>query len=540
MTENRTTLNESRRLFPQNAALITIDHVWLAAALILVALRPLLTVIQPNDFWWHLAMGREILAQGGVPVVDSFSFTRAGEPFFNQAWLAQLLMYGLYRAGGLPLVIITQSLVITLAYGLLLRLCLLRTGRLKLCVALLLLVTMPMSFDNWTVRPQSYVFPLFAGFLTVLSEHRLGHASRLWLLPLLMALWVNMHGSFVLGLALIAITMFGELLKPTRAQNQEPRTKNREGGSWFLVLGSPLVLWGGLTALATLLNPAGPAVLRYVTNLLGSNQVTTLVTEWAPPTTRDINGAIFFLAAMVCTAVLAYARRRPDLTDMLLLGAFFWLALGATRNVVWFGFVAMPLLAVQLATLLPEPRARRFAGSAVLNGALIGVLALLLVLASPWVKPALDLPPAVGRLLAEETPVEAVRALQQLPDRPRRLFHAMGAGSYLIWAAPEQQVFIDPRIELYPFEQWVDYINLGQANNADALLAKYDIDGAMLNLKEHELLAEHLRRAAGWELRYEDEHTALFVRVGGFQGRAKPSPETLPLHSPLYTAATLW
>jgi hypothetical protein len=503
MTENRTTLDQRRRLFAPGAARITIDHVWLAAALILVALRPLLTVIQPNDFWWHMAMGREILAAGSVPVVDSFSFTRAGEPFFNQAWLAQLLMVGLYNIGGLPLVILTQSLVITLAYGLLLRLCLLRTGRLKLCVALLLLVTMPMSFDNWTVRPQSYVFPLFAGFLTVLSEHRLGRASRLWLLPLLMALWVNMHGSFVLGLALVALTFLGELIAARRASlAARPRV-----GWWRRYL-----LWGGLTALATLLNPSGPDVLRYVANLLGANQVTTLVTEWAPPTTRDINGAIFFGAAMFCAAVLAYARRRPDLTDMLLLGAFFWLALGATRNIVWFGFVATPLLAVQLATLLPEPRARRFAGSAALNAALIGVLALLLVLASPWVKPALDLPPAVGSLLAEETPVAAVQALQTQPDRPQRLFHAMGTGSYLIWATPEQPVFIDPRIELYPFEQWLDYINLGQANNADALLAKYALDGALLNLKEQAPLAEHLRRDAGWELRYQDEMTALFVK----------------------------
>lgn len=509
MRENQHTPVVRRRGAGTPAARITLDHVWLAAALILVALRPLLTVIQPNDFWWHMAMGRETLALGAVPQVDRFSFTRAGEPFFNQAWLAQLLMLGLYSAGGLPLVIVAQSLVITLAYGLLLRLCLLRTGRLKLCVALLLLVAMPMSFDNWTVRPQSYVFPLFVGFLSVLAEHRLGRASRLWLLPPMMALWVNMHGSFVLGLALLGITFVGELLMLGRGTTGDtPRHRPPVvRGPWSLVI------WGALTALATLLNPRGPEVLRYVTGLLGSNQVTALVTEWAPPTTRDINGAIFFLVVMATGAVLAYARRRPDVTDMLLLGAFFWLALGATRNIVWFGFVATPLLATQLATLLPAPRPRPFAGSPALNGALIGVLALLLVLASPWVKPVLDLPPAIGRLVSEETPVAAVRTLQALPDRPRRLFHAMGHGSYLIWAAPEQQVFIDPRIELYPYHQWADYINLGQGNNIDELLAKYAFDSALLSVAEQAPLAERLRHDPRWTLRYEDAHTLLFVRA---------------------------
>ena len=46
---------------PGGRATITLDHVWLAAALILIALRPLLTVIPPNDFWWHMAVGRAVV-----------------------------------------------------------------------------------------------------------------------------------------------------------------------------------------------------------------------------------------------------------------------------------------------------------------------------------------------------------------------------------------------------------------------------------------------------------------------------------------------
>src|SRR3982750_3321322 len=108
---------------------LTLDHVWLAVALMLIALRPLLTPIPPNDFWWHMATGRTIIAQGAIPVLDSFSYTQAGQPFFNQGWLAQLLMYGIYQLGGIPLTYIVQALVIALAYGLLLRLCLLRTNQ---------------------------------------------------------------------------------------------------------------------------------------------------------------------------------------------------------------------------------------------------------------------------------------------------------------------------------------------------------------------------------------------------------------------------
>src|SRR5262249_16787497 len=153
------------------------------------------------------------VAQGRIPTTDSFSYTQFGQPFYDQGWLAELLMYGIYQLGGVPLILLVQSLVMALAYGLLLRICVIRTSRLRLCLALLLLATLPLSFSNWVVRPQSYTFPIFVGFLTILTEYRLGRSNRLWLLPPLMALWVNMHGAFVLGLALIGITFVGELLK---------------------------------------------------------------------------------------------------------------------------------------------------------------------------------------------------------------------------------------------------------------------------------------------------------------------------------------
>jgi hypothetical protein len=484
----------------------TLDHVWIAAALALFALRPLLTAIPPHDFWWHMAMGRTIVETGAIPSVDLFSFTRAGEPFYNQAWLAQLLMYGLHSLGGIPLLLIAQSLVILCAYGMLLRLCVWRTNRIRLSVALLLLATMPLSFDNWTIRPQSYAFPLFVGFLTVLTEYRLGRANRLWLLPLLMALWVNIHGSFVLGGALIAIVLIGEQLKGLRRGATAPDAPP------LPAMRRQLLLWGALTALAIMVNPQGPGVLGYVRDLLSSNQVTTLVTEWMPPTIRDINGAIFFLFLIAVALVLTYARRPPDLTDMLLAGALLWLALGATRNIVWFGFVATPLLITQAATLLRPPTARRITGSRAINATLIGLLGVLIVIGSPWVKPAL-LPPPTGALLSEQTPVAAVEQIRAAADRPQRMFHAMSYGSYLIWALPELPVFIDPRIELYPFEQWRDYITLGQGNNVGELIDEYRFDAMLLSREEQRRLVERLAADAGWEERYRDEQTIYFVRV---------------------------
>jgi hypothetical protein len=496
----------------RKAAFPTLDHVWLAAALLLVALRPLVIPIPPQDFWWHMATGRLIIQEGAIPAVDTFSYTQAGTPFYNQGWLAQVLLYGLYNLGGVHLILVVQSAVITLAYGLLLWLCIRRSGAVRLSVAVLLL-TLPLVFDNWNVRPQSYAFPLFMGFLFILTSWRTGHSQGrhglLWLLPLLMALWVNIHGSFVLGGVLVAMTFGGEAVR--RLFSRPPPDAEASAAPPLRVL----FFWSALTAAALLLNPRHIEVVAYVRDLLSTSTVTDLVTEWAPPTTRELTGRIFFLTAMVSVLILSYARRPPDPIDMLLVGAFFWLALSAERHIVWFGMLLAPLLATQAASLVAPregaPR-RSAAGLPAMNAALIGLLGLLLLLGLPWVKPHLGLPPEIGRLIAAETPVAAVEHLRDTPEpaRPERLFHTMGAGSYLIWAAPEQPVFIDTRIELYPLEQWRDYIALNAGRNVEELLADYHIDGLLLNNEQQAALLEYVEAAPAWEVRYRDEwHTYL-------------------------------
>lgn len=514
---------------------LTLDQVWIFAAVAFIALRALLTPIPPNDFWWHMATGRLIVETGQIPTTDSFSYTQAGQPFYNQSWLGQLLMYGLYGLGGAPLVIIAQAALLAGTYGLLLRLCLRRTGRLRVSVAFLLLATMPASFDNWIVRPQTYALPLFVVYLYVLDGWRRGGAGgragrpiglplRLWALPILAVIWVNLHGSFVLGGALIGLTFVGEGLRRFVADRREAAAwARRPVGRAEDVLDRPASparppLWqlfvaGALTGLAWLINPGGFQVIGYVRNLLSSSAVTRLVTEWAPQTVRDPNGVIFFLFVIVAIVLLAYAPRRPDPVDMLLVGAFFWLALGAVRNNIWFIAVATPLLVDQLASWIPRDDRPAFQGAPAINAALAGVIGLLLLLALPWVKPALGLPPEVGDLIAPDTPVAAVAFLKDDPRPPARLFHEMSYGSYLIWADPAQKVWADPRIELYPLAQWLDYQRLSGGANVADLLAKYQIDGLLLSNEHQEALVAYAEaHPAEWERRYGDDEATYFVR----------------------------
>jgi hypothetical protein len=185
--------------------------------------------------------------------------------------------------------------------------------------------------------------------------------------------------------------------------------------------------------------------------------------------------------------------------------------------------VAMPFLVKGLSKLLPPS----FSMTPALRNWLNSVLAVLLwvpvMLAQPWFVERLPLPEIywksvlreceAGTLLSVDTPVKAVAYLEQHPGG--RLFNEMGYGSYLIWALPEQGVFIDPRVELYPYEQWMDYIHISDGMNYDELLKKYGADRIMLDLEKQKALSELLKDDPLWEMEYHDTYTQIWRRPSG-------------------------
>jgi hypothetical protein len=498
---------------------LSLDATYVLIALAPIILRVLIMPVAPNDFWWHMATGRIIAATGSVPLVDHFSYTREGAPFYNQSWLAQLFFYGLHQLGGVPVVIIGQTLAVALAYGLLLWLCIRRTQSPRLCVGLLLAGMMPMSFDNWQVRPQTFALPLFVAYLVVLTGYRFRWWRMLWLLPVLMAVWVNLHGSFEQGLALIALTLIGEGIRRWRG--------DKEALTWPEWRG--LALWGALAGAATLLNPRGASVYFYVHDVL-RHPSTRFSSEWAHPSFGQFTDVYFFLFLIVLCAVLWRARRCLLLTDWLLVLPFLAVALISSRSIMWFAIVALPLMAVALKPqLAPGAETKNdspaTASSAsgemseraatVMNSIVVAVVWLAVFAFSPWTKPSLGLPPQLGNVLDSVTPLNATAALRKLPPdvRPQRLFHSEAHGSYLTWAAPEQKVFIDTRFELYPPQQWRDFNELKRGRNVAALLQKYRFDGLLLGKQEHKELLHEVRQSGNWRIVHENPGAVLLVRA---------------------------
>lgn len=338
-----------RRYFPSTA------HLWPLVVWAGLGFYVSLVPLPPNDFWWHLKIGELIYTRRAIPSTQMFAWSLPPDvPFVYGAWLGELLLYLLYRLGGLNLVTFARNALILAAFGLVGWAARIRSRSWRLAAPALALAG-GMSLNNLVVRPRIWSFPLFALYLLLLTRYVHSGGARprdrwaLLALPPLMALWVNAHGAFILGLVLVGIFVVGEGL---RALLRLPEPLPWRAVGW-------LALIGALTAAAILVNPRGVGIVAYVADLLTDRPSQALVVEWQSPTPSGIPNVVFYVSILVLMLTLAYARRRPAPTDALLIVGFLWLAWSGMRYVVWYGMAVMPVLAEMWASLSPRGDAPR-------------------------------------------------------------------------------------------------------------------------------------------------------------------------------------
>lgn len=486
----------------------SLAHLYALMPLALVAALIALAPTDPHDFWWHLRIGR-IVAESGVPRTNMFAWTvPRDQPFVYAAWLGDWLFYQIYLLAGLQGPVLARNFLGTLAFALVLLDARRRSGSWRLA-GLAVFLAGAMTINNLTTRPQNWTWAPFMAYVTILGAYTARQVGwrALLALPPLMIFWVNAHGSFVLGLALLALSCVGEGARILLRQPDAPALRRL----------AAMAAMAGATLATTVVNPIGVDIFGYVLKLLTDPPSQGLVNEWQPPTVRSLAGQAFFLATLLLIAALALGRRRLHLTDTLLLCAFLWLAWSGMRYVVWFGMLAMPMLAQCMARPAARPTPQRgdpFAGVLALT-LVVGVAAL-----QPPFKPLLALPapyralfadvPGAPLLYSADTPVGAAAYLRDHPGG--RLFNDMAYGSYLIWTLPEPEVFVDTRVELYPLALWEDYLTIGEARNYATLMERYGIERTLLSRSRQAPLVAALARDPNWIVEYEDRFSIVYRR----------------------------
>ena len=469
-----------------------------------------------SDLWWHLASGREIWERGGIPDVDPFSFTFAGQTWMNHEWLWDLVMWAAYRLDPQAVAWLNLGIVVglfTLVYAVAWRAC---GSALAGGAALWLIAASAYWFID--IRPQLVTLVLVS--VVLFTRDRL-FALYLW--PVLMVVWVNLHAGFVFGLGAIGLHALVETLR-------------RSWGAGRFEL--PGRLWLGVLAcvLAWLANPWGWEIIEYPLAYLEGDTPYRELVEWYPtPFALDPSyfATRFWLAGSLALVGAWWSAKR-DPYPVALAAVAFAMAITSRRFIPLFLVCAAPLLAHAFAALQRALTARRSelrtAGAAT-GTALVGavVAALLLVDAHP----RRDL---LTRWTAQQGyPFAAVRYLNAVGAT--NVLNEYAWGGFLMLHAPDTRVFIDGRANtLYSDPFFLRHRDLAVGREVEAL-SDYEIHAALLR---HGPLARALRyRTQPWRVLYEDARSILLVPPGASTFRP-PDPERLLADHPQWLLAKAW
>lgn len=467
------------------------DRFILAVALLLVALITARTPADP-DMWWHLSVGREMLARGEILTRDVFSYTRFGASWINAFWLSDIGMYLLWRAGGFPALSLMTALLAALTMAVVHRQ---MVGPPILRAAVLVLAALAAA-PAWSPRPQLLSYLLLAVLDRMLARWREGAPRRFWLLIPLFALWANLHGGFIWGFLLLMAVLAGETV--------DRLTRWGEGLIWHDI--RRLAVFTLLAAGAVLLNPNGLALWRLPFHTVS---VSLRIQEWLSPDFHRLDFHPMLWLLVLLTIGLARSRERPDLGSLFKVLGFAYMAFVSARAVAVYAIVTAPLVARLLAgTMGPAPMGRLGGqgslsptGRRLLNGGILlmlsgAVLARVVLLSSPM-------------QVERSYPVAAVAYLRE--HRPLGpLFNSYNWGGYLLWALPEYPVFVDGRADLYGNEilsQWWQVVN-GEESGWH-VLERWNI---RLILLEPSWPVVRELPARGWVELYRDDRAVIFGR----------------------------
>ena len=469
-----------------------------------------------SDMWWHLRAGEETLTSGNIYRTDTFSSTRTGVSWINHSWLSQVVMASLLRIGSFPALSIWVAVCAVMSMGLVY---LQMVGHPILRGAVLVLAAM-VSSVVWSPRPQIMSLVLLALVSWLMYAYREnGKLTYLAGIPLIFALWGNLHAGYVLGLIYLGAFVCGELLDKALLREVPEGLSWREIGKVTLSMIAGFVL--------VLANPFGLEMWKIPFNTVGIETLQNLINEWSSPDFHQAFQQPFLWMLLGLLGALGISGKTLRGYRLVPIVVFAWAALVARRNFGPFAIVCAPALADQLSAVLKAWTAKargsipgfdKFLLSTEENKKDFNATArnwvnatlIVLLLAAGIVKTIqVNNPDLVSRTERENFPVGAVEWIQE-QGQSFRVFNDYNWGGYLIYHLPEVPVFVDGRTDLYGDEILRDYLAVMQAEeNWEEVLQKYDLNLLLLGANSN---IGRMADLEDWTLEYQDEVAIVLQR----------------------------
>jgi cytochrome b subunit of formate dehydrogenase len=478
-------------------------------------------LLNDADTGWHIRNGEIILATHAVPRTDSFSYTRAGQPWYSWEWLYDTVIAAVHHLAGLNGVVLFTAVIIAATFALLFQFVLRRSGSFVVAVALTLLAAAAAQV-HMLARPHvlSWLFTLL--WVEALYRFEEGKRSALLWLPPLMLLWVNVHGGFILGLVLLALFGCAHIWNALTVPSEGDRQKIVALATAFCVC-----------LAVTLLTPYGYKLHVHVFQYLSNSFLMDSIAEFLSP---NFHGAAYrYFEMFILLAILggALGRVRLATTDLLLLLFSIHAGLFSARNIP----LAAILMSLAMAPLWAgivlrgaEPGTRpRWLGSLLeiandISRSMAGMErqfrghALAIVALAAGTAIALN----GGRVFSAQImsarfndktlPVKAAEFIAQRGIHDH-LFNSDGWSGYLIYRLyPGTKVFFDDRHDFYGEAFIKDYLKTANAGwQWQESLEKYQVKWVLIATDSP--LAGVLKQSRDWRAEYDDGLAIVFARI---------------------------
>jgi len=445
------------------------------------------------DVWWHIKVGQDILRTHHWPTVDTYSFTAANTPWIAYEWLGEVILASVAKLGEntalFVLLMVTTAVVVLALYYF----AALRSGNSK-AAFIPLFVMSPLVFLSFTLRPQMFGYLFLVILLIVLEWFRKGVSWPLWTLPVLFLAWVNTHGSFIVGIVVLAVYLCCGI-KPLKLGNIE-------AVAWSAKQRIQLELALLLSLAALPITPYGTQLAVYPFDMMFNQPVNVAnIIEWRPMPFDQQFGKIFLGVVVLLVVMQILFQLTWRLEEVLLAAGGTVMACVHARMLLLFVPFFVPVFARMMARFISsyQKTKDRYLVNAAIMAAVIAAMV--------HYFPSREL---LQKKLNADFPVQAVAYLDG-HNVPGPMLNNYYFGGYLVGTG--RKVFIDGRGDLYERTGVMsDFVAISQVRSGPlGMLDRYQIASCLV-IKD-EPLAVVLNASPKWKRIYIDNTAAIFVRV---------------------------
>ena len=462
-------------------------------------------LLEDGDTGYHIRAGEYIIENLSIPYHDIFSFHTPPMPWTAHEWLSEVIMALVHNMLGLPGIVAFFAFLLALNMYLLFKM--LRWQQADIFIATgVTLLALSSSQIHWLARPHVFSLLFMVIFHHLLESWHRDKGNRLYLLPPIMLVWVNLHGGFPGGFILMGAYLCGSLFNWLKCAPGARSAFARKAAQLSVVLLASLLVCG--------VNPYGYQILLFPFDLVLDSYIMDHVSEFLSP---DFHGRMpFKYLLLLLVAVVAVSRKSVELTELILILVLTNMALYSARYIPLFSLVMAPIITRHaseerwmVSRKMAEFLSRRSENVSRIDdrcgGYLWPLLGMLLV------GSALFSGEFKANFNEKTHPIAATEFLMR-EKVPGNMYNNDEFGDYVIYRSyPKYRVFFDGRADMYGTGLMKEYGKVsGIEQGWEKVVEKYRI--TWIFYQTDSILSRYLLKDSNWVLIYSDEVASIFVR----------------------------